>query len=89
MMKNFNWKTAPCNDFSGVWQEAKIKELNWIYSVDFNEFQSYSAYCYFGAGCEDIVLKEGFKTIELAKKYCEDHFSKIVDKIVKKYQVKN
>lgn len=86
-MAKFNWKVKHCDDRSGEWLEANIKEISWDYCVD-REFgkSTYCAFVYCGKEASDeIILKEGFKTQKAAQNYCERHFSKLVEKIKKNY----
>lgn len=80
-----NWKYKTCDDGSGSWFESKIKELDWTYIVE-NYYQNWDYHVALYLGCgEEVVLKEGLKTLGAAQKYAEKHFQKMVDKIIKNY----
>jgi hypothetical protein len=84
-MKKLNWKKKYLGDKSGFWYSAKIKTLNWEYTVDnIYDTDSYECYLFVNTFSDEVkISKKKYKTVEAAQEFCQKHIEAIATKLPK------
>ena len=81
----WKWKKMEFEDNSATWYEGQVDVLNWTYVVDQEHFaDGYSCYLFVNDYVDDVkITKKTFKTVDKAKKFCEDHLKKTSESLAK------